>query len=765
MNHAHGPRLPALALAHPPAAGEIDPVCGMTVDPLHAAATESHAGKTAYFCSQHCATKFRANPASYLDGTQRGLHQMAPPTLPLAPGTAVDYICPMDPEVHSDHPGACPRCGMALEPRVALPSEAPNPERVDFTRRLVVGVVLTIPLLALHLLHVHALGWLQLVLAAPVVGWCGLPFFVRAWTSVVRASPNMFTLIALGVGAAFAQGVAALLAPTLFGPDLFFESAAVIVVLVLVGQILELRAREQAGNAVRRLLGLTPPTARLVLPGGREEDVPLELVQVGDVVRLRPGEKVPVDGVVLEGHSAIDESLLTGEALPVEKVPGARVSGGTLNGQGSVLVRTEQVGSGTLLARIVRLVNEAQRSRAPVQRLADQVARVFVPAVLVAAALTLALTLTLDTSDARLTHALSRAVAVVVIACPCALGLATPMAILVGTGRGAEQGVLFRDATALEVLHRADMLVLDKTGTLTEGKPRLTTLEPTNGFSTSEILRLTATLEQASEHPLATAFVRAATEQNLGLSRADDFEALSGRGVIGTVEGKQVIVGTRALLEERGIPTDSLAARAEGLRAEGQTVVLVAVDGRLAGILGISDPVRASTPEALRLLREEGLRLVMVTGDSQTTAEAIAHRLGLGEVHAGTLPADKARLVANWQREGHIVAVAGDGSNDAPALAQADVGLAMGTGTDVALESAGVTLVGGDLRAVARARRLSRFTVAAIRQNLFLAFVYNVLAIPLAAFGLLSPDVAAAAMSLSSLSVIGNSLRLRWRRA
>jgi Cu+-exporting ATPase len=752
----------SLSLVQTTAGGATDPVCGMTVDPATAAATVEHEGRRYYFCSSSCAHKFQADPKRYLQGGPVGHEDMRPAPPPPAPlGTRVEYICPMDPEVVSDRPGSCPKCGMALEPRTALAEEGPSPELADMSRRLWAGVALGVPLVVLHMLHLHGLGWLEWLLATPVVFWCGLPFFRRAAASVVNRSPNMFTLIALGVGAAYAYSVAALLAPKALGEDLFFETSAVIIVLVLVGQVLELKARGRTGAAIRRLLGLAPKTARLVLPDGREQDVPLELVQVGDVLRVRPGERVPVDGVVIEGRSAVDESMLTGEPIPAEKAPGAKVTGGTVNATGAVLVRAERVGADTVLSQIVRLVGEAQRTRAPVQRLVDKVAAVFVPSVLLISVVTFALWLTVDPSPERLTHALGRAVAVLIIACPCALGLATPMAVMVGVGRGAESGVLIRDAEALEVLRQADTLVVDKTGTLTEGKPRLTAVVPAEGFSESELLRLAAALERASEHPLAAALVRGAEERGLALPPAEDFESLTGKGVVGSVEGRAVVLGSAALLAERGVAADSLRPRADALRHEGQTVLLAAVGGRLAGLLAVADPVRASTPEAIRLLHADGLRIVMLTGDSRTTAEAVARQLGIDEVIAEVLPQQKAEVVARLQEQGRVVAMAGDGVNDAPALARAQVGLAMGTGTDVAMESAGVTLVHGDLRAVARARRLSRFTVSAIRQNLFLAFVYNSVCIPLAAVGVVVPELAAAAMSLSSVSVIANSLWLR----
>jgi P-type Cu+ transporter len=681
-----------------------------------------------------------------------------------APGAHVDYVCPMDPDVVSDKPGSCPKCGMALEPRTALPDAGPSPELVDMSRRFWIGAVLTLPLVVLHLFGPsHSAAWLaylQLALATPVVVGCGWPFFRRAMTSVVLLSPNMFTLIATGVGAAYGFSIAALVRPQALGHDLYFEAAAAVVVLVLLGQVLELKARHRTGNAIRGLLNLAPKTARLVGPSG-DVDVPLELVRTGDVVRVRPGERVPLDGVVVEGRSAVDESMITGEPIPVEKGAGARVVGGTLNGSGSLQVRAERVGADTLLANIVRLVSEAQRSRAPVQRQVDQVARWFVPAVLLISALTFAGWMLFGPSEARITLALQSAVAVLIIACPCALGLATPMAVMVGIGRGAEQGVLVRDAEALEVLRRANTLVLDKTGTLTEGKPRLAHLEPAAGFDESELLRLLASLERASEHPLAAAFVHAAGVRKIVLADVNDFEAVTGKGVIGSIEGHSVVLGTAALLGEKGVDADAVRDRAEALRREGQTVLLAAVDGRFAGLAAAADSIRPTTPEALRQLHAEGLRLLMLTGDGRATAETVARQVGIDEVIAGVLPADKAATISRLQAAGRIVAMAGDGSNDAPALAQADVGLAMGTGTDVAIESAGITLVKGDLHGVVRARRLSRQTVTAIRQNLFLAFVYNVLAVPLAAFGLLNPVVAGAAMSLSSVSVIVNSLRLR----
>jgi Cu+-exporting ATPase len=742
-----------LPLAGPPDTA-IDPVCGMTVSPATAAARVEHQGKVYYFCNPRCAQKFQAHPEQYLGGASRAPEPM--PAAP-APGTAVQYTCPMHPEIVQDGPGACPICGMALEPRTIVAEEGPDPEQRDLMCRFIVGVILTLPLVVMHFTPAHGLEWLQGLLATPVVLWCGWPFFQRAWVSLQQRSANMFTLIALGVGTAFLYSAAALVWPHALGHDVYFESAAVIVVLVLLGQLLEVQARARTRGAIRGLLSLAPPTARLVQPDGREGDVPLELVQVGDVLRVRPGEKVPVDGVVVEGRTAIDEASLTGEPIPAEKGPGDRVLGGTVNTTGSILMRAERVGQETLLARIVQLVGEAQRSRAPVQRLADRVSAVFVPVVIAVSLVTLGAWLFIDPS-----RALSCAVAVLIIACPCALGLATPMAVLVGVGRGARAGVLVRDAEALELLHKADILIVDKTGTLTEGKPRLQSIEPAQGFTADELLRLAASLEQGSEHPLASAITAAANEKHLSLTRAADFQAIVGKGVIGTVEGRHVVLGTAVFLQEQGIDVSVLGPQADDLRQrQGGTVLLAGVNGVPAGVLGLADPIRDTTPEALAMLRQSGMRLVMATGDHPATATAVARQLGIDEVHAGLLPADKATLVARLQGEGHTVAVAGDGTNDAPALARANVGIALGTGTDVALESAGITLVHGDLRGIARARLLSQRTLAAIRQNLFLAFAYNVLAIPLAAVGLLHPMIAAAAMSLSSLSVVGNSLRLQ----
>ncbi len=706
---------------------------------------------------------------------------------PASPAGVV-YTCPMHPEIVRSEPGACPVCGMALEPRTPRLEEAASPELRDMTRRFWIGAALTAPLLVLMLDEVlpgrpvHArlspglAAWGQLLLATPVVWWAGWPFFVRGWASVVGRSPNMFTLIALGTGMAYGYSVLAALAPGLFPAavrrhegtvGLYFEAAAVITVLVLLGQVLELRARSRTGQAIRALLGLAPKTARRVAAGGEETDVPLDAVQVGDRLRVRPGEKVPVDAVVVDGASAVDESMVTGEPIPVEKRPGDRVIGGTVNGAGSLLVRAERVGHETLLARIVQMVADAQRSRAPIQRLADVVSAYFVLAVVVVAAGTL-VGWGLLGPEPRWAYAVVNAVAVLIIACPCALGLATPMSIMVGTGRGALAGVLIRNAEALEMLERVDTVVVDKTGTLTEGKPRLVAVEVRAGADEGEVLGLAAALERGSEHPLAAAVLAGARDRALAVGDARDFRAVAGKGVVGRVDGRAAALGNAALLAELGIEAGELGERAEARRREGQTVMFVAVDGRAVGLLAVADPIKASTPEAIDALRAERITLVMVTGDSRSTAEAVARRLGIEHVEAEVLPARKVEVVARLQGEGRIVAMAGDGINDAPALARAQVGIAMGTGTDVAMESAGVTLVKGDLRGIVRARRLSRATMRNVRQNLFFAFVYNALGVPLAAgvlypvLGLLlSPVVASAAMTFSSVSVIANALRLR----
>jgi Cu+-exporting ATPase len=801
-----------------PAPGSIDPVCGMTVDPARAAATRQVGDRTVLFCGKRCAEKFDADPGKYLDGPRAAstsvraevkasawICPMDPevrasqpgacpkcgmalePEHPQAPATRVEYTCPMHPEVVRDQPGACPICGMALEPRHVAAEEPPNHELLDMTRRLKFSAALATPVFLLAMSDLwpgqpiqHAvapawLTWLELALATPVVLWGGAPFFQRGWASLVNRHLNMFTLIALGTGAAWLFSVVATIAPGLLPaaflghggmPPVYFEAAAVITTLVLVGQVLELRARSQTSSALRALLDLAPKSARR-LEEGREVDVPLAQVQPGDRLRVRPGEKVPVDGVVEDGHSSIDESMVTGEPIPVEKHAGDRVTGGTMNQSGTLVMQAERVGSETLLARIVQMVADAQRSRAPIQRLADVVAGWFVPAVVLVAVATFAVW-ALWGPEPKLAHALVNAVAVLIIACPCALGLATPMAIMVGTGRGAREGVLLRNAEALEVLEKVDTLVVDKTGTLTEGKPKVASLVAAEGVTDAELLGLAAGLETGSEHPLATAVVLAATERKVAVQRVQGFASVPGQGVTGTVAGRQVALGNRALLNGLGVDPGPWAEKAEALRQDGQTVVFLVDGGKVAGLLGVADPIKPSTAEAVRSLHAQGIRIVMVTGDHETSARAVAKRLGLDEVIAGVLPDQKAEVVRRLQAEGRVVAMAGDGVNDAPALAQAQVGIAMGTGTDVAMESAGVTLVKGDLRGIAKARQLSRATMRNIRQNLFFAFFYNILGVPLAAgvlypaFGmLLSPMLASAAMSLSSVSVISNALRLR----
>jgi Cu+-exporting ATPase len=693
------------------------------------------------------------------------------------PQKKLQYTCPMHPEIVRNEPGACPKCGMALEP-MAAPAAERNPELVDMTRRFWVGTALSVPLLVLAMggFFPAAGHWLQLALATPVVLWAGWPFFERGWKSIVNRSLNMFTLIAIGVGAAYAYSIVATVAPGFFPPafrdasgavGVYFEVSAVIVVLVLLGQVLELRARERTGGALRALLDLAPQTAWRLTADGGEEEVPLDRVQAGDRLRVRPGAKVPVDGEVLEGASAVDESMVTGESMPVKKVAGDKAIGGTVNATGSFVMRAERVGADTMLAHIVQMVAEAQRSRAPIQRLADRVSGYFVPAVVAIAVLAFAAWAIWGPAPA-LAHALVAAVAVLIIACPCALGLATPMSIQVGVGRGAQAGVLIKNAEALERFEKVDTLVIDKTGTLTEGKPRVIALEAAQGFADDELLRLAATLERSSEHPLAAAIVATARERKLALAEATDFDAPTGMGVTGTVEGRRVAIGNRRLMEKLNVALHAVAGRADTLRGEGQTVMFAAVDGRLAGLVGVADPIKETTPAAIQALRASGLRIVMLTGDNPTTAQAVARRLGIDEVHAEVMPQDKGSIVKRLKSEGRVVAMAGDGVNDAPALAEADVGVAMGTGTDVAIQSAGVTLVKGDLSGIVRARHLSRSVMRNIRQNLFLAFVYNSLGIPVAAgilypfFGLLlSPIIAAAAMSFSSLSVVGNALRLR----
>jgi len=713
------------------------------------------------------------------------------PVAPAAPPRAkVEYTCPMHPQIVRDAPGTCPICGMALEPRTvsADAGEEENAELQDMTRRFWIGLVLSVPLLAFamsdmfpanplrHLTSPRVIAWLQLVLASPVVLWGGEPFFERAWTSVVNRSLNMFTLIALGTGAAWIYSVVATIAPGLF-PDsfrthggevgLYFEAAAIITVLVLLGQVLELRARSHTSSAIRALLNLAPPTARRVRPDGSEEGVALEVVQVGDLLRVRPGERIPVDGIVVEGASAVDESMVTGEPIPVEKTPGSPVTGGTVNGTGTLVMRAERVGSETLLARIVSMVAEAQRTRAPVQRLADRVAAWFVPAVVVIAVPTF-VGWSLWGPEPRLAYGLVNAVAVLIIACPCALGLATPMSIMVGTGRGAMAGVLIKNAGALELMEKVDTLIVDKTGTVTEGKPRLTVVKAAPGHDETSVLRYAAALERASEHPLAAAIVAGAGERGITPPAAAEFRSITGKGVVGRVEGHPVALGNLSLMRDLGVTVDPLLAEADALRSEGQTVIFVAVDGQSAGLVAVADLIKPSAPEALRALRESALRIVMLTGDNRKTAEVVARKLGIEHVEAEVLPERKGEVVRELQDKGRRVAMAGDGVNDAPALAQADVGIAMGTGTDVAMESADITLVKGDLRGIVRARRLSRVTMRNIRENLFFAFLYNALGVPIAAgvlypvFGvLLSPIVASAAMTFSSVSVIVNALRLR----
>ncbi|MDX2201224.1 MAG: heavy metal translocating P-type ATPase [Hyphomicrobiaceae bacterium] len=758
-------------------AGKVrDPVCGMWVDPETARHSHVHEGTSYYFCNPRCREKFIADPRRYLDP--------APAPAAQAPEGTI-YTCPMHPEVRQEGPGSCPICGMALEPEVMTAAPQPNPELADMTRRFWIGLLLAAPVLVLemggHVVDMHRLisaqaaNWAQLVLATPVVLWAGAPFFARGWASLQTRNLNMFTLIALGTGVAWAYSVVATLAPGLFPPALrghggavavYFESAAVITVLVLLGQVLELRAREATGGAIRALLDLSPKTARRLDTDGGEHDIPLEAVGTGDTLRVRPGERVPVDGVILDGRSAIDESMVTGESMPVTKAEGAHVIGGTVNRSGGFLMRAEKVGRDTLLAQIVQMVAQAQRSRAPIQRLADRVSGWFVPAVMLAAVAAFA-AWSLWGPQPRFAYALVAAVSVLIIACPCALGLATPMSIMVGVGRGAQAGVLIRNAQALERLERVDTLVLDKTGTLTEGKPSVVAVRCAEGFDEATLLRLAASLERGSEHPLAAAIVGAAQNRGLELATASAFAAPAGKGVSGTVEGRAVVVGNAGLLQETGIDPDPMSSQAEAARTEGATAVLVAVDGRVAGLIAIADAVKTSAAGALGALREAGIRVVMLTGDNRTTADAVARRLGITEVEAEVLPEDKGRIIARLRADGRVVAMAGDGVNDAPALAAADVGIAMGTGTDVAMESAGVTLLGGDLAGIVRARRLSQATMANIRQNLFFAFVYNAAGVPIAAgvlypvLGLLlSPVVAAAAMSLSSVSVILNALRL-----
>jgi len=793
-----------------------DPVCGMEIAPSDAVGTYTYNGRTYYFCNESCLERFREDPRRYLEPSPAehrpeaapgsdyicpmdpDVRQKDPGACPKCgmaletetvtpPAIRTEYVCPMHPEVIQDHPGACPICGMALEPRTVTVKEV-NPELIDMSRRFWIGLVLTLPLLLLamsdlipgeplmRIIPSQILSWIELALATPVVLWAGWPFFERGGRSIVNRSLNMFTLIAIGTGTAYLYSVVATLFPDFFPQSfrhpngqvgVYFEAAAVITVLVLLGQVLELRARSRTSAAIRSLLNLAPKTARRFREDGGEEDVTLDLVKPGDRLRVRPGEGVPVDGVVVEGNSSVDESMITGEPIPVEKGPGSRVTGGAINGTGGFIMRAERVGGDTLLARIVRMVSEAQRSRAPIQRLADTVSGYFVPIVVLAAVVTFVVWALIG-PEPRMVYALVNAVAVLIIACPCALGLATPMSIMVGTGRGATAGVLFKNAEALELLEKVDTLVLDKTGTLTEGRPRLDAVLSLSGYDENEVLRLAAGLERGSEHPLAAAIVAGAREKNLALESPHDFRSITGKGVVGKIGGRDIALGNLALFEELGITSGELAERCEPFRKEGQTVVWLAVGSQPAGLIGVSDPIKSSTPGAIASLKSYGVRTVMLTGDNRTTAEAVARKLGLDEALAEVLPNQKAAAIKRLQASGRIVAMAGDGINDAPALAQAQVGVAMGTGTDVAIESAGVTLVKGDLQGIVRAIRLSRGTMKNIRQNLFFALIYNVLGVPIAAgvlypaFGLLlSPMIAAAAMSFSSVSVITNALRLR----
>ncbi|MFQ5703443.1 MAG: heavy metal translocating P-type ATPase [Gemmatimonadales bacterium] len=810
---AAGPRLKAQLT---------DPICGMRVD-ADGEIRYTYRETTYVFCSEHCREKFGAAPAQYVAETASEqprspepvagavyicpmdpeIRQDAPGTCPkcgmalepeiaAAPATRTEYVCPMHPEIVSDGPGSCPKCGMALEPRTVTLEEEENPEFVDMRRRFWASAALTAPVLVIAMAKYLPGGdafysiapqavwpWLEFVLATPIVLWGAWPFFVRAWQSIVTRNLNMFTLIGLGVGVAYVYSVVAHLLPGIFPASfrgaggevaVYFEAAAVIVTLVLLGQVLELRARSQTSTAIKALLGLAPKTARKLRDDGTEEDVPLDTVQAGDRLRVRPGEKIPVDGVVLEGTSAVDESMITGEPIPVEKAPGDRIIGATINGTGSIIMEAQRVGADTLLAQIVRMVADAQRSRAPIQKLADVVASYFVPTVVFIAVITFAIWAIFGPEPA-MAYALINAVAVLIIACPCALGLATPMSIMVATGKGATLGVLFKNAEAIEALRTVNTLVVDKTGTLTEGKPKLVSVVPGQGWSEEEVLRLAASLERGSEHPLAAAIVQGAADRNVDLIDTTKFQSVTGKGVTGIANEHSVALGNRPLMDDRDVDIEQLAARAESMRADGETVMFLAVDGVAAGLIGVADPIKETTLDAIRRLHDEGIHITMLTGDSKTTAEAVGHRLGIDEVVADVLPDQKAETVKRLQQAGRVVAMAGDGINDAPALAQAQVGIAMGTGTDVAMESAGVTLVKGDLRGIVRARRLSQATMRNIRQNLFFAFIYNSVGVPIAAgilypfFGvLLSPIIAAAAMSFSSVSVVSNALRLRRAR-
>ncbi len=758
-----------------PAGGVLDPVCGMTVDPHTAKHRADHRGRTYYFCSSGCRARFAADPKKYLGERQT---ESGPE------GTI--YTCPMHPEIRRIGPGSCPICGMALEPEIAGTETGPNPELIDMRRRFWIGLVLTLPVFTLEM-GAHVAGahnwveptlsnYVQFAFATPVVLWAGWPFFVRGWQSLVTRNLNMFTLIAMGTGVAYIYSLAATFAPGIFpeafrghggAPASYFEAASVITVLVLMGQVLELRAREATSGAIRALLDLAPKTARRVKDDGTDEEVSLDAVKAGDRLRVRPGDKVPVDGILLEGRSALDESMVTGESMPVTKEKDSRVIGGTLNKSGGFVMRAHKVGRDTLLSQIVQMVASAQRSRAPIQRLADQVSAWFVPTVIAFALLAFAAWATLG-PEPRFAYGLVAAVSVLIIACPCALGLATPMSIMVGVGRGAQAGVLIKNAEALERMEKIDTLVIDKTGTLTEGKPKVVAVTPGNGFDEAQIMKLAASIERASEHPLAAAIVAAAAERNLELSPAREFDAPAGKGVVGIVESKRLALGNARFLGEINIDTSALAAEAERLRGDGATAIFLAVDGKVAGVIAVADPIKETTPDALKALAADGIRVVMLTGDNRTTAQAVARRLGIAEVEAEVLPDQKNAVIEKLRREGRTVAMAGDGVNDAPALAAAEVGIAMGTGADVAIESAGITLLKGDLTGIVKARVLSAAVMRNIRQNLFFAFVYNALGVPVAAgvlypvFGLLlSPIIAAAAMALSSVSVVGNALRLR----
>ena len=771
-----------------------DPVCGMSVDPATAKHRAEHDGKTVFFCSSRCREKFVADPARYLakpthapaSAVHEHAHQATEDSPLQAAPAGATYTCPMHPQIRQDHPGSCPICGMALEPEVATAATGPSAELVDMTRRFWIALALSVPVFVLemggHLAGSHWFlpeglsNWIQLALATPVALWAGWPFFERGSASLKSRNLNMFTLIALGVGVAWTYSVVATVAPGLFpiafrgdhgAVAVYFEAAAVITTLVLLGQVLELRAREQTGGAIRALLDLAPKTARLVHGDGADEEVALDAVKVGDRLRVRPGEKVPLDGRVIEGRSAVDESMLTGESMPVGKSAGDNLIGGTMNQIGALVMRAEKIGRDTVLAQIVQMVAQAQRSRAPIQRLADQVSGWFVPLVIAAAALAF-IAWAVWGPEPRVAYGLVAAVSVLIIACPCALGLATPMSIMVGVGRGAHAGVLIKNAEALERLEKVDTLVVDKTGTLTVGKPTVVALKPAHGISEETLLKLTASLERGSEHPLAAAIVRAAADRGLTLSNVEGFESVTGKGVTGTIEGRKVGLGNRALMQALGIDVGGLEAAADDLRIHGATAIFAAIDGKAAGVMAVADPIKATAPDALRALKEAGVRVVMLTGDNRATAQAVGRKLGIADIEAEVLPQDKGKVVERLRKEGRVVAMAGDGVNDAPALAAADVGIAMGTGTDVAIESAGVTLLSGDLRGIVAARRLSQATMRNIRQNLLFAFIYNAAGVPIAAgvlypaFGLtLSPIVAAAAMALSSVSVVANALRLR----